>query len=83
MPGLTLPVKFLPLTIGVVAMLVAGTTPAMADDSELGQVRARFETKSNFDDEQDGDADADDPAVWRHAVTPSDSVVVGTLKTGD
>jgi 3-phytase len=48
----------------------------------LDAVRARVETAPNFDDEAGGDADADDPAIWRHPGRPADSVVLGTLKNG-
>ncbi|GAA2802270.1 phytase [Saccharopolyspora taberi] len=65
----------------VLALLLTGAPSASADD-ELGQAHALFETASNFDDEAGGDADADDPAIWRHPAAPADSVVVGTLKNG-
>lgn len=74
-------VRILPIVVGVFVLLAAGMVPATAD-SELGEVQPTFETASNFDDEAGGDADADDPAIWRHVSSPGDSVVVGTLKNG-
>ncbi len=62
--------------------MTSGTSGAAQSSDGLGEVRARFETPSYFDDDAGGNADADDPAIWRNAASPNDSIVVGTLKNG-
>lgn len=81
--GLPLPAKLAPVSVGVVALIMTGIPSASADDEGgLGQVQARYETPSYFGDDADGNADADDPAIWRHPTAQADSIVVGTLKEG-
>ncbi|MEY2225816.1 phytase [Streptomyces sp. BF23-19] len=53
-----------------------GTTPS------LPQVTASVETPSLFDDEAGGNANADDPAIWRNARNPDASLVIATAKEG-
>lgn len=69
------------LTAGV---LLAAAVPAtgFAGAAGLAQVRAVAETAANWDDEADGDANADDPAIWVSPTWPDRSVVLGTLKNG-
>jgi hypothetical protein len=41
-------------------------------------LEARLETPPLFDDEADGGADGDDPAIWAHPSRPGRSLVVVT-----
>ncbi|MFD7136230.1 phytase [Streptomyces sp. NPDC059894] len=71
--------------VSVVAASVALTCalPASAeDDDALPAVSPRVETAALFDDEAGGNADADDPAIWRNAARPEASLVVATAKEG-
>jgi 3-phytase len=43
-------------------------------------VLATAETPPLFDDEEGGDADADDPAIWVHRSTPEASLILATKK---
>jgi 3-phytase len=56
------------------AALVAGTA--------LAAVQPRAETATLYDDEAGGNANADDPAIWRNAADPDRSLVVATAKEG-
>ncbi|MFF3689191.1 phytase [Streptomyces sp. NPDC002187] len=49
---------------------------------ELPAVTARAETPPLHDDEAGGNADADDPAIWRNAADPGRSLVIATAKEG-
>ncbi|MCX5015444.1 phytase [Streptomyces sp. NBC_00555] len=53
-----------------------GTAPS------LPEVSASVETPSLFDDEAGGNANADDPAIWRNASDPDRSLVIATAKEG-
>jgi 3-phytase len=55
--------------------------PAQAVES-LPAVYAKAETPAVFDDEEGGNASADDPAIWRNAEDPNRSLVVATAKEG-
>ncbi|MFJ8584631.1 phytase [Streptomyces sp. NPDC093595] len=48
----------------------------------LPGVTPRAETPALYDDEAGGNADADDPAIWRNAADPGRSLVVATAKEG-
>ncbi|GAA4789938.1 phytase [Streptomyces ziwulingensis] len=48
----------------------------------LPSVRPRVETPPLRDDEAGGNADADDPAIWRNPADPDRSLVVATAKEG-
>lgn len=48
----------------------------------LPQVSASVETPSLFDDEAGGNANADDPAIWRNPKDPDRSLVIATAKEG-
>jgi 3-phytase len=63
----------------VVALLLAAV-PAPAVAATDARVTATRETPALFDDEQGGDADADDPAVWVDRHRPGRSLVIGTAK---
>lgn len=53
-----------------------GTAPS------LPRVAASVETPSLFDDAAGGNANADDPAIWRNAKDPGASLVIATAKEG-
>nr|WP_276611051.1 phytase [Kineococcus siccus] len=66
-------------------MALLPLSPAAAAPSReprWATVTATAETPAVFDDEADGNADADDPALWTSRTAPGDSVVVATLKNG-
>ncbi|PRW63821.1 phytase [Actinopolyspora mortivallis] len=59
--------------------------PAQADEdprAALPAVTPEAETPAVFDDEEGGNADADDPAIWRDPADPERSLVVATAKEG-
>ncbi|MFH8796522.1 phytase [Streptomyces sp. NPDC017941] len=59
------------------------TAPAQAHaPRELPALTPRAETQPLYDDEAGGNADADDPAIWRNAAQPGRSLVVATAKEG-
>ncbi|KPC90704.1 phytase [Streptomyces albus] len=75
-------------TVGRLALLTALTAlatavphPAVAA-GELPGVRPTAETPAVHDDEAGGNADADDPAIWRNPDDPDRSLVVATVKEG-
>jgi 3-phytase len=56
-------------------------SPAHARQA-LPALTPRAETPPLYDDEAGGNADADDPAIWRNAADPGRSLVVATAKEG-
>ncbi|MGW0712055.1 phytase [Streptomyces sp. NPDC002643] len=64
----------------LLTLLVA--TPAGAGAAALPTVTATGETAALHDDEAGGNADADDPAIWRDPADPGRSLVVATAKEG-
>ncbi|MFH8576845.1 phytase [Streptomyces zaomyceticus] len=48
----------------------------------LPVVTPRAETSALHDDDAGGNADADDPAIWRNAAAPGRSLVIATAKEG-
>ncbi|MFG3498816.1 phytase [Streptomyces sp. NPDC047928] len=63
----------------------AGPVGAVADARttyRLPAVAPRAETPTLYDDEAGGNADADDPAIWRNAADPDRSLVIATAKEG-
>lgn len=67
------------LAVGLLAVpATASAAPHPAD--RLIEVRAAVETPANFDDEQGGDADTDDPAIWINRRNPAATRVLATLK---
>ncbi|MFD3762329.1 phytase [Streptomyces sp. NPDC058622] len=63
----------------------AGPVQARTDRAaapSLPEVSATVETPSLFDDEAGGNANADDPAIWRNAHDPDRSLVIATAKEG-
>ncbi|GAA3487445.1 hypothetical protein GCM10018987_15240 [Streptomyces cremeus] len=77
-----------PLTLAATTLLAvsAVAVPAQAGDRSSGgplpAVAARAETPVLHDDAQGGNADADDPAIWRDATAPGRSLVIATAKEG-
>ncbi|MEU4983209.1 phytase [Streptomyces sp. NPDC021969] len=56
-----------------------------ADASALAappEVVPRAETAALFDDDEGGNANADDPAIWRNSADPDASLVIATAKEG-
>ncbi|MFU0243542.1 phytase, partial [Streptomyces scabiei] len=56
-----------------------------ADASALAgppEVVPRAETAALFDDDEGGNANADDPAIWRNSADPGASLVIATAKEG-
>jgi 3-phytase len=68
-----------PYALGLL-LAAAATVPAEA--ASLPAVHPRAETPALHDDEAGGNADADDPAIWRNAAAPGRSLVVATAKEG-
>ncbi|MEU7576247.1 phytase [Streptomyces sp. NPDC041068] len=66
--------------LALAALAVAVPFPASA--AAPPAVTARAETPVLHDDEAGGDADADDPAIWRNAADPDRSLVIATAKQG-
>ncbi|MFF3089597.1 phytase [Streptomyces nojiriensis] len=71
----------------VVALgVIAGPAHAQEDHGgaapSLPRVTASVETPSLFDDEAGGNANADDPAIWRNTRNPDASLVIATAKEG-
>ncbi|MGW1010345.1 phytase [Streptomyces termitum] len=62
------------------ALAASAALPAQA--SGIGTVRPKAETAPLFDDEAGGDANADDPAIWRNTAAPGRSLVIATAKQG-
>jgi 3-phytase len=65
------------------SLALTAALPAAAEDGDvLPTVPPRVETPTLFDDDEGGNADADDPAIWRNAADPDASLVVATAKEG-
>ncbi len=80
-----LPAAALAAAVAVVAGTLAAAPPAGAFGrfhGELPGVTPRSETAAVFDDEEGGNADADDPAIWRNAADPDRSLVIAAVKEG-
>ncbi|POX37405.1 hydrolase [Streptomyces sp. Ru73] len=78
-------VRPITLLVGVVLTTLTAAVPAEAGSRSTGALPAvspRAETPALYDDEAGGDADADDPAIWRNAADPGRSLVIATAKQG-
>ncbi|MEU3917809.1 phytase [Streptomyces sp. NPDC029004] len=65
--------------------VLAAAVPAEARTPAPGSLPAvtpRAETPTLYDDEAGGNANADDPAIWRNAADPGRSLVIATAKEG-
>ncbi|MGY0020316.1 phytase [Streptomyces sp. YJ-C3] len=69
------------LATAVAALAVTVTAPVRAA-APPPAVTPRAETAALHDDEAGGNADADDPAIWRDAADPDRSLVIATAKQG-
>ncbi|GAA2492486.1 phytase [Streptomyces gobitricini] len=80
------PVRSAALVLGTALAALAATVPAGAHPSgtaaSLPGMAPRAETATLYDDEAGGNADADDPAIWRNAARPDRSLVIATAKEG-
>ncbi|MFJ8916541.1 phytase [Amycolatopsis sp. NPDC102389] len=68
------------LVLVTVFATVSPHSAVAADD--LPGVKPTTETPAVYDDEAGGNADADDPAIWRNPAAPDRSLVVATVKEG-
>jgi 3-phytase len=71
--------------MGTALAAIVAAVPAQADSRDragLPTVQPRAETATLYDDEEGGNANADDPAIWRNAADPGRSLVVATAKEG-
>nr|BFD96387.1 phytase [Kitasatospora sp. Xyl93] len=66
----------------VLCTTLAGSLALPAQASGIPAVHAKAETAPLFDDEAGGNANADDPAIWRNAADPGRSLVIATAKQG-
>ncbi|NUK13706.1 phytase, partial [Streptomyces lunaelactis] len=66
--------------LGAALVALLAPPPAQARPSALPTVTATAETAALYDDEAGGNANADDPAIWRNAADPARSLVVATAK---
>ncbi|MFE5964542.1 phytase [Streptomyces sp. NPDC056463] len=70
------------LTAAALAAPVQGEGRLLVSAGSLPAVSPRAETPVLHDDDEGGNADADDPAIWRNAAAPGRSLVVATAKEG-
>ncbi|MFE9591696.1 phytase [Streptomyces sp. NPDC006294] len=71
--------------MGTALAAIVAAVPAQADSKDragLPTVQPRAETATLYDDEEGGNANADDPAIWRNTADPGRSLVVATAKEG-
>lgn len=82
------PARQLALVAATALAALAATVPADAHTpgprpgDPLPTVAPRAETATLYDDEAGGNANADDPAIWRNAADPDHSLVIATAKEG-
>ncbi|MFC7983034.1 phytase [Streptomyces sp. NPDC057336] len=72
-----------PVAVAAALAFAAGAasgTPAGA--AAPPEVVPRAETAALFDDDEGGNANADDPAIWRNPADPDASLVIATAKEG-
>ncbi|MET9290647.1 phytase [Streptomyces sp. NPDC003077] len=72
------------LTLVTALAALVATAPAQAHSRSGGLpgITPRAETPALYDDEAGGNADADDPAIWRDPADPGRSLVIATAKKG-
>lgn len=79
------PLRPAALVMGTALAAIVAAVPAQADSKDragLPTVQPRAETATLYDDEEGGNANADDPAIWRNTADPGRSLVVATAKEG-
>ncbi|MCX5202737.1 phytase [Streptomyces sp. NBC_00237] len=69
-------------TLAAAALTVPAQAQHRASHGPLPVVTPRAETPVLHDDAEGGNADADDPAIWRNAAAPGRSLVIATAKEG-
>ncbi|MER5961517.1 phytase [Streptomyces sp. NPDC002057] len=78
--------RSLVLVVSTALAAAALAVPAQAhhrgSGAPLPAVTPRAETPVLHDDDAGGNADADDPAIWRNAAAPGRSLVIATAKEG-
>ncbi|WP_055549284.1 phytase [Streptomyces kanamyceticus] len=72
----------LALTTVLAGATATAAAPARTTAEPLPGVMPRAETPVLHDDDAGGNADADDPAIWRDAADPARSLVIATAKEG-
>jgi 3-phytase len=73
--------RLLASLFGLSLLLSAGAAGATSrGDGVVEDVAPRLETPALFDDDEGGNADGDDPAIWVHPEAPSRSLVIATKK---
>ncbi|MFF8983828.1 phytase [Streptomyces globisporus] len=70
------------MALAVAALAVPAEARHRLHADNLPGVTPRAETPALHDDDEGGNADADDPAIWRNAAAPGRSLVVATAKEG-
>ncbi|XCM29191.1 phytase [Streptomyces parvus] len=70
------------MALAVAALAVPAEARHRLHADDLPVVTPRAETPVLHDDDEGGNADADDPAIWRNAAAPGRSLVVATAKEG-
>ncbi|WP_097877860.1 phytase [Streptomyces sp. ms184] len=70
------------MALAVAALAVPAEARHRLHADNLPGVTPRAETPALHDDDEGGNADADDPAIWRNAAVPGRSLVVATAKEG-
>ncbi|MEW2294649.1 phytase [Streptomyces sp. NPDC006743] len=70
------------LVSGVTAATATAATAPLPGNHTVAPVYAKAETPALFDDDEGGNSNADDPAIWYDAAHPGSSLVLGTAKEG-
>lgn len=70
------------VSAAALAALTAAAPSQARSADPLPGVTPRAETATLYDDEAGGNANADDPAIWRNPADPDRSLVVATAKEG-
>ncbi|MFJ9924338.1 phytase [Streptomyces rubiginosohelvolus] len=70
------------MALAVAALAVPAEARHRLHADDLPVVTPRAESPVLHDDDEGGNADADDPAIWRNAAAPGRSLVVATAKEG-
>ncbi|MEU7298052.1 phytase [Streptomyces exfoliatus] len=68
--------------LAAAALAVPAQAHHRSSESSLPAVTPRAETPVLHDDDEGGNSDADDPAIWRNAAAPGRSLVIATAKEG-
>ncbi|MFJ8075530.1 phytase [Streptomyces sp. NPDC096176] len=80
------PLRPAALVLGTALAAIAAAAPVQAhhpgDRASLPTIRPKAETATLYDDEAGGNANADDPAIWRNEAAPGRSLVIATAKEG-